>query len=291
MRAKRLYCNNQERYNIAFRLTALKGCDTSVQWLPPGGHCHIDLMGLLPKINTHSQICYREISYTSSKVPAQLHGYTLAFVTDLHGQAAEVIQQIAHNIDQRRVNLLLLGGDFQRGRAMLRALDLLGQVLTQNGIYGVEGNHDNYRKLFSAMQARGITPLDNSGTLLQPGFYLAGVADMWRRKADIAAALQNAPENAFRLLVSHNPDVCLKQDTSQVDLMLSGHTHDGQISFWGLWTPAHLWLKFKAGWSKTPHGADLFVSAGAGQLKGTPRFYVPPEVIYLTLKTEKAGSK
>lgn len=236
---------------------------------------------------------YKEISYTSPKVRPEMHGYTIAFVTDAHSMSKNKMRRMVDNLYRRNVDLLLIGDDMAKHGALWQTMPVLAQTRTRDGIFGVDGNHDKFWELFAAMRANGIRPLDNEGVRLRPGLFLAGVQDDWVRMPDAAQALSGAADDDFVLLLSHNPDVAMKQDIAKADLMLAGHTHGGQITYLGKWAPAlnickfftPYGQKFMRGWSKGQHGTDVFVSAGVGQKTFSPRICAPPEVIYLTLKS------
>ena len=238
-------------------------------------------------------IAYTEVSFQSDKISADLDGYVIAFITDTHALPKKELEKVVAQMNNRHINLLLLGGDFpSKDDAPMRSMGILGQTQTTDGIFGVDGNHDNFWELFAAMEAYNICPLNNDGLYIHPRFYLAGVADLWRRTPDVAKAVQKATPNDFVLLVSHNPDVAMQQNTTKVDLMLSGHTHGGQITFLGLWAP-RLWPlsgitayghKFKSGWVNL-HNTTVFVSRGAGPLETVPRVFASPQVVFITLKT------
>ena len=235
---------------------------------------------------------YKEISYTSPKVRPELHGYTIAFVTDAHSMSKNKMRQMVAKINARKVDLLLLGGDMATNGLLWQTMPVLAQTKTADGIYGVDGNHDKFYELFAAMRVNGIKPLDNAGVHLRPGLYLAGVQDDWVRMPDVERALSRANPDDFVLLLSHNPDVAMKQDISKADLMLAGHTHGGQVTYLGKWAPAlnickfftPYGQKFMRGWAKGQHGTDVFISSGVGQKTFSPRVFAPPQVIYLTLK-------
>lgn len=237
------------------------------------------------------RVRYTEISYSSPKISPELNGYVMAFIVDTHEISDEDLQRVADNISARNVDVLLLGGDFADTREqMLRGMEILSRVHTKDGIYGVDGNHDKFWELSPAMQQFGIVALDNAGVTLHEGLYLAGVQDEWVRRPDVAKAVSSANPVDFIVLLSHNPDVSMRQDMSRVDLMLSGHYHGGHVTLFGLWAPA-LWPspyftdyghKFMKGWAKGNNGVDVFVSAGTGYRK-TPRVFAPPQVVYVTL--------
>jgi len=239
------------------------------------------------------RIQYLEVSYPSSKVSEALSGYTIVFVTDTHALPAEELHEVVDRINGYVPNLVLLGGDFPSlGDAPARSMEILSGVQASDGIYGVEGNHDNWVELFAAMEKYGIIPLSNNGVFVREQFYLAGVEDLWNRSPDIARATQNAGKDDFILLLSHNPDVTMKQNTTNVDLVLSGHTHGGYVTLFGFLAPALAWSediteygqRFMSGWAKSRDGTDVFVSNGTGYLTVMPRAFARPQVILITLE-------
>jgi len=234
---------------------------------------------------------YKELRFSSPQVTTELDGYRVAFISDIHEMSAEDIRRVVDALNTRNIDLLILGGDFSSdGRVPHTSLELLSQVKTTDGIYAVEGNHDNRASLFAAMEIYGITPLSNSGVKLRENLYLAGTTDYWSRDAGIAQAIQAASSSDFILLVSHNPDVTMVQDTSGIDLILSGHTHGGQITFFGFLAPALLprvitdyGHHFTSGWSQSRDGTPVYVSNGLGKYQQVPRVFARPQVILITL--------
>ena len=237
-------------------------------------------------------VVYNEIAFSSPNIPAEMHGYRIAFVTDTHVELDGRLRRIVKELNRRQVDLLLLGGDFTFDSDDVDAtLELLSQVTTTDGIFGVEGNHDNYQILFPAMEAHNITPLSNSGVYVRENFYLAGVEDLWNRNPNVSTAIAGAGPDSFILLLSHNPDVSMTQDTTNIDLILSGHTHGGQLNFFGLWSLglesrviSHYGERFRGGWSKSNDGTPVYVSRGIGEYY--PRVFARPEVTLITLIRE-----
>lgn len=191
----------------------------------------IAVIHLISALTRDRRIRYTETGYASSKITPELDGYVIALVTDTHELSPQKLRQITANMNTRQIDLLLLGGDYARGRGFWQTMEILGKTKTADGIYGVGGNHDNHLELYEAMQSYGIAPLDNQGLYIRPGFYLAGVADAWRRWSDVVNAVTGAEPVDFVLLLSHNPDIAMQQNTTGVDVMLCGHTHGGIMTF------------------------------------------------------------
>jgi len=191
-------------------------------------------------------------------------------------------------LNNLNIDLLLLGGDYSPSNRMRRAMEILSKIETTDGIFGIEGNHDNYRILFPEMERHGIIPLSNSGVHVRENFFLAGLEDIINRNPDIALATANAREDDFILLLTHNPDISMKQDTTGVDLILAGHTHGGHITLFGLWRPGQMFVgdygqRFK-GWGESRGGTPVFTSNGVGGY--TPRVFARPQVVIITLQNK-----
>ena len=231
-------------------------------------------------------IRFTEIEFRSENWPPELNGYRIAFMTDMHIITDEDMRQVVEELNRRNLDLLLLGGDFYMRAAHYQGtIREIAQTVTTDGIFGVEGNHDDYRRVFSAKEQYGITPLDNSGVRIRDGFYLAGVRDMWNRDPNISEAVADACTDDFVLLISHNPDIAMQQPTDAVDLILSGHTHGGQITFFGF--PFYLLrgsitsygTRFGYGFAYSADGAPIFISSGIGAYFSLPRVFARPELV------------
>jgi predicted MPP superfamily phosphohydrolase len=145
------------------------------------------------------------------------------------------------------------------------------------------------------MEAHGILPLRNNGVYVKEHFYLAGVEDLWNRNPNITEAIAEAPADDFVLLLSHNPDIAMLQDTTGVSLILSGHTHGGQITFLGVWAPYFTLRKsiteygqrFRSGWALSRDNTPVYISNGTAiQYYHIPRVFARPQVILITLFNE-----
>lgn len=148
----------------------------------------IVLIHIISAYTWDRKIHHREISYTNEKLPPAMDGYRIAFITDTHILEDKDLWAVVEEINQREVDLFLLGGDFNWGDYGKRQIEILRYVNATDGIYGVEGNHDYYVNTFSAMEDNGIVPLSNTGVKIQEGFFLAGLDDLWNRSPDISAA-------------------------------------------------------------------------------------------------------
>jgi hypothetical protein len=253
----------------------------------------VTLVHITHALTLDKTIRYIEIDFHSENWPKESDGYRIAFMSDMHGITDEAMREVIAELNARNLDLLLLGGDFSMYNDNYQGtLREIAQTNTTDGIFGVDGNHDDYQRIFAAMERHGITLLDNGGIHIREGFFLAGVQDMWRRNPNIYKAVTNAYTNDFILLISHNPDVTMVQSTSGIDLILSGHTHNGHITFFGF--PVYLLTghisrygtRFAHGFAESADGVPVYVSGGVGDLGygfTVPRVFARPEVVIFTL--------
>ena len=169
------------------------------------------------------------------------------------------------------------------------------------GVFAVLGNHDfsvrnalglrRYRHLHravaDALSAQGIIVLQNQTHTLERGrqrLYLAGVDDLWSRVCDPERTFAGLAEDVPRIVLAHNPCTIERLGNHRCDLMLSGHTHGGQINLprLGRVTLGPKGRQFAAGFYR--HGSSLlYVNKGIG-FGFRVRFGVSPEVAVFQLR-------
>lgn len=237
-------------------------------------------------------IQYKQLTFKSSNLPYTLENYKIAFISDTHVISQKQLEEIVETLNSMEIDLMILGGDHAAsGGATQKTIAALAAVNTTDGAYGVEGNHDDYILLKQTLEDNGMVFLSNSGVQIKDGFYLAGTADIWNRVPNVEAAMEGRGPNDFTILVSHNPDLTIEADCSAADLVLSGHTHGGQITFFRLFAPALVFSdhvtaynqRFMGGLTKADDGTQVYVSRGAGTHQNVPRIFARPEVTIIEL--------
>ena len=161
------------------------------------------------------------------------------------------------------------------------------------GVYGVLGNHDYWHGIVetrAGMKAAGVTELTNTGVWLKRGsdrFRLAGVDDLRSGRVNVSAALGDATRDDACLLISHNPDLAETLREPRVGLMLSGHTHGGQVVFpigGAPYVPSAYGSKYLRGLVRGPETL-VYVSRGLGTSGVPVRIGSRPEINLITLKS------
>ena len=228
-----------------------------------------------------------------SGLPDALEGLRVGLLTDLHRSRA-----VSHDLASTAVRLLLderpdlivLGGDYVTwgDRQFVEpAAEALAPLTAPFGVFAVLGNHDDERDM--PRRARGSaasrscsdarTRLAIRGEALQ----LAGIRFWTRRVDDIARVV--GTDAATTVLLAHDPRRMSEAAELDVPLVLSGHTHGGQIVLPGLGALAARKFPVLAGTARREN-TTIFVSRGVGTVYLPVRFNCPPEVAVLTLKKQ-----
>jgi predicted MPP superfamily phosphohydrolase len=231
-------------------------------------------------------------------LPKAFDGLRVAFLTDIHHGpfvGLDFVRGVVRTTLNLDPDLVLLGGDYSSNEAKYVApcFEVLAGLRAPLGVFGVLGNHDHWHGLDetkAGMKAAGIIELTNSGVWLARGgslFRLAGVDDLWRGRPDVAAAVGDATSADACVLLSHNPDVAETLRDPRVGLMLSGHTHGGQVVVPGYGAPivpSRYGQKYLKGLVEAPV-TKVYVSRGLGTVSPPMRFGSRPELTLVTLKS------
>ena len=236
------------------------------------------------------------LTVTVPRLPAAFRGLRVAFVTDIHLGPFLTEQYVAGVVRTTLLldpDLILLGGDYSHrdGKYIAPCFEQLAKLSAPLGVYGVLGNHDYWHGLDetkAGMRRAKVEELTNRGVWLErPGGRLrvAGVDDLWRGAPDLAPALGDATATDACVVVSHNPDFAENITDRRVGLLLSGHTHGGQVVVPGYGppiVPSAYGMKYARGLVQAP-ATQVYVSPGVG-MSGLPvRANCRPEVALLTL--------
>jgi predicted MPP superfamily phosphohydrolase len=239
-------------------------------------------------------------------LPPSFDGFRLAQLSDFHASRQVTPAYLSEAVELaqgQHPDLIVLTGDFvHRGyRYVERVAQVLGRLSAPEGVYAVLGNHDfsvrnalgfrRYRHLYRAVAAaltkEGIRVLHNEAVALRRAgghLQIVGVEDLWSRMCDLEQAFAGVDPAASCIVLAHNPRTIERLDGRRCDLMLSGHTHGGQIHLPGLGRPAlgHRSRRFAAGLYRY-RSAYVYVNKGVG-FGFRFRFGVRPEVAVMTLR-------
>ena len=232
------------------------------------------------------------------QTPAKLPPLRLALVADVHAGLfvrGWQIERLVDRLNALDVDAVVVAGDWTYDPP--RDLHALLQPFSRlrHPVWGVLGNHDTEapgpplaQALREALAAQGVKVLDGRRMAFQ-GWDVVGLSDLWggNPRADIARLLPPGTPAKPRLVVAHQPDTAALLPAGASSLVLSGHTHGGQIKL--PWITRHLALPQASarGWYKgfyaTAAGA-LFVTSGTGTIGLPMRLGVRPRIDVLTLQ-------
>ena len=241
----------------------------------------------------------KRYTFVNESVPVGLDGYKIAFISDLHYPSLftpKRLEKLVRKLKQESPNMLLLGGDYVTDSD---SIDVLFKSLSEIGPrwekYVVLGNHDmrNETLIRQAVDKYDFCLLDGKAWCVEfmdgSGEYVvAGVYDSFANDTLFAKYMEDFEESRFVILVSHNPDF-VERHSIAADLAFAGHTHGGQVSLFGIYTPVKntcYGKRFLRGMNTTSNGTTMITTNGVGTSRRKVRFCVPSEVVIATLKKQ-----
>jgi predicted MPP superfamily phosphohydrolase len=224
-------------------------------------------------------------------LPPALDGLRIGMITDVHHSAVvppEDVTRAVTLLKQSAPDIIVLGGDyisvFDRSYAAPVAELLAPLADAPRGAFAVLGNHDDEREMPAALAARGFSVLKDQRTSLTINgerLDLAGIRFWTRSAGEVAAVLKGT--GGTTILLAHDPRRLQEAAALDVQLVLSGHTHGGQVVVPKIGALAGRKFPVLAGYA-TRENTSLFVSRGVGTVYVPIRINCPPDVAVLTLR-------
>lgn len=245
------------------------------------------IQGLRPPVVTEHTVLV-------AGLPEEAAGTRLVMLSDLHVGTllgSRWLERLAGRVHALEPDLLVIAGDLvdAEAGAVRPSLPALQQFQAPLGVYAVTGNHEFYAGLeqsVALMRDAGYRVLRDTWVSAAPGLVVAGVDDLTvRRQFGLAGdplldALDGIPEDAAVVFLSHTPWQVEQAAAAGVHLMLSGHTHGGQI--WPFSWLVRLQYRHVGGRYQVGD-MTLIVGRGAGFWGPPMRLWRPAEIILITL--------
>jgi predicted MPP superfamily phosphohydrolase len=221
-------------------------------------------------------------------LPAAFDGFTILQLSDLHVEMSEAaMERVIDLLGEVRYDLCVLTGDYRGKTWGSYDATLAGMARVVAGlkgqIYGVLGNHDTIC-MVPGLEAMGIRLLLNESDVIERGgqrLHLGGIDDAhFYGMENIEKATAAIPHDEFSILISHTPEVYRQAAHADFNLLLSGHTHGGQICLPGgipITLDSILPRSMGSGAWKY-HDMIGYTSVGAGSSIVPVRFNCPPEI-------------
>ena len=238
-----------------------------------------------------------ETDVSIRNLPQAFEGFRITQLTDVHHSrilGLNEVQRVVSLAQQTKPDMFVLTGDYSTTyrRYIEPCAEALSGLSAPEGVWAVLGNHDHYTDpelTTRALQRNHIAVLNNAHTSLQRGsdvIQLSGIDDWTWNAVDWKRAFSGLKNDRPTILLSHQPTVLDFEQTRDVALILSGHTHGGQLDFPVLGPPARFAtrdLKYARGLFRRGD-TQLYVSTGTGVIGLPLRFGVRPEIAVLRLR-------
>ncbi len=253
------------------------------------------------------------ISLTFPNLPPAFNDFKIVLISDLHASfwvGEDYLSHVVDKVNQLEKDLVVITGDIITGAVndfwkkwlptsnrdyIAMVTRALGRLNTGSKL-AVLGNHDQWdgleteKRLVRKLEGISIPILRNTSVPIARGgeaIYIAGIDDVWFT-SDLTSALSNVPPKAFKVLLSHSPDIMSEINKEMhIDLTLCGHTHGGQLAIPYLthhFLPIDNPKRYMAGLVKEPYGYT-YVNRGIGTLVFPFRLGAPPEITDIMINT------
>jgi predicted MPP superfamily phosphohydrolase len=226
-------------------------------------------------------------------LPPALDGLRIGLLTDLHYGSltgAEIVSAAGNRLREEGPDLIVLAGDYVTSmdrESVPGCADALGELRAPLGVFAVLGNHDPESVVRAVFTVKGITVLRDEHVELKvrdERIALGGLRYWSRSRSDVERAFRGG--RGFPILVAHDPRRVRLARAAEIPLVLSGHTHGGQIYVPGVGARGSGRFPVLQGLAREGQ-TSLFVSRGVGTVVLPVRFGCPPEVAILTLATAR----
>ncbi len=247
--------------------------------------------------NNAAAIKLEQAEIVMEDLPVSFDGARILLITDLHIEGLESLgESIITAISKTDYDFCVLGGDYSFGRDQGSGLgyskmrELATRLREKTFVYAVLGNHDRY-SMAELLDQCGVEMLLNENVCIEKDgekIYLSGLDDCHYYGADDIVQVQSGiADGKFKIMVCHSPERYKEAARAGYSLYLAGHTHGGQVCLPGgvaIVTSTSAPRSMLQG--KWRHGSMKgFTSRGVGVTGVAVRFFCPPEITVITLRS------
>ena len=250
----------------------------------------------------YRHIKIRTIEIKSKDIPEEFNGKRILFVADFQYDTMSRYNRKQQKkaielINAQKKDMVLLGGDYATWEKNIPKFyeDAKDIEIPKLGVYAIYGNHEypGEEETAENMKKLGFNLLVNENrkiTINNENIYIAGVTDLWHGKPDAKKALEGLKREDFVLFLTHNPEYfeeMTEDEKQKADITLAGHTHGGQVTFFGKIIMSAIKDKKKYGYGmKEYNGHKIYITSGLGGafLEMFIRFFAQPEIVIFELK-------
>jgi len=234
-----------------------------------------------------------KINITLKRLPKNLDGFRIVHLSDIHHSPFTSLEHIIRAVEianSLKPDMFVLTGDFVSHEIEYIApmAEVMGTLKSEFGTFACLGNHDHWTDaelVTACLRGENITVLINEGfrfTARGSSFWLCGVDDYMVGQTDLRSALRGSFPDEIKILLAHNPKILYRAARASVDLMLSGHTHGGQVKIRNEEKRILPRRKFASGLYRRKN-TQVYITRGIGTVVLPVRFGCPPEVSLIEL--------
>jgi uncharacterized protein len=246
-------------------------------------------------------IAIKQYTIVIPNLPKDFEGFTVLHLTDLHSKEyGENQKQLISLINRQSFDMVAITGDLvDRNNPNTESALSLVRGLKSKPVFFVPGNHEwwtDYR-IKSSLENHGVRILENKTFKYTKGnshIWIVGVDDPYLRRDKLDEALGGVTDSQPKILLAHAPNIFPSAIKSNVELILVGHTHGGQVGFpfvGAVVVPGQgLFPKFDYGLF-TSGSTNMIINGGLGESVLPIRFYNRPEVVLIKLVSSGEASK
>jgi predicted MPP superfamily phosphohydrolase len=277
-----------QKAKLSERISAVVSSDTPFR----------DLAGNLSKVarsalNEANSLTIEEVKISLKRLPKNLDGFRIVHLSDIHHSPFTDLAHIERTIlfsNALKPDMFVLTGDYvSHEREYIEPVaEVLGELKSEFGTFACLGNHDHWTDaelVTNSMRDAGIKVLINEGfrfTAKDTSFWIAGVDDYMVGKTDLRAAMRGSFPDEMKMLLAHNPVIVRSAARLGIDLMLSGHTHGGQVKIRDDEKRILPRRKLKNGLHRRKE-TQIYITRGIGTVVLPVRYQCPPEISLIKL--------
>jgi len=233
-------------------------------------------------------------------LPKAFTGFRIVQLSDLHYGflvPRGLIRQVIDRTNHLKPDLIVCTGDYVHEKNSTKQIDevwpVMSRLSAQFGVYSVLGNHDHWASTDRSDYWLKRTQQDLCHKVVRierdkQNLWLAGAGDLYEDHRNLDDVLGKIPDSDCRIVLAHNPDSADTAFSKRIDLMISGHTHGGQVNIPFIGTPVLPVQNknYSSGLKVSPRGGKVFISKGIGWAIYPIRFNCYPEIVVLELVPE-----
>jgi predicted MPP superfamily phosphohydrolase len=277
-----------KRVKLSERIGSVVGSNTPLR----------DLAGNFSKLARYAiaeanTLSLEKIDINLKRLPKKLNNFRILHLSDIHHSPFTSLEHITRAVviaNRLKPDIVVLTGDYvsHETEYIAPAAEVLGKLKSEFGTFACLGNHDHWTDADSVtrhLRREKINVLINEGFRFEArgvSFWLAGVDDHMVGKTDLPGALHGSFPDEMKLLLAHNPVILRQAARYDIDLILSGHTHGGQVKIREKEKRILPKPKLVAGLHRRGN-TQIYITRGIGTSVLPIRYQCPPEISLIEL--------